>query len=244
PGGGRAGDNLSHLHRNPLCKRRFGRRPDGDRCCRTSAHALLGRHAGRPIDHPDFIRLFLGGGRWALSFCRALSRTPAREGGRDQQNELDQDLKLRDASGKCAGATRLRAVDVAGLERPETVSQFSVAANVRSIRSTLRSSARSSPANPPRAFSFSNSASFSPACPCVTRTVASTTVFFPFGSFGSRNIATSHFNYSGCFTMARPSSLRPEAIRVGEWSWRRSAPPNIMLFHAQPTMTEADFDAP
>ena len=36
-----------------------------------------------------------------------------------------------------------RAVDVAGLERPETVNHFSVAANVRSIRSTLRSSARS-----------------------------------------------------------------------------------------------------
>src|SRR5215831_10596985 len=44
------------------------------------------------------------------------------------------------------------AIDVAGLERPETVNHFSVAANVRSIRSTLRSSTRSSPSNPPRAF--------------------------------------------------------------------------------------------
>jgi hypothetical protein len=38
-----------------------------------------------------------------------------------------------------------RAVDVAGLEPSETVNHFSVAANVRSIRSTFRSSARSSP---------------------------------------------------------------------------------------------------
>ena len=45
-----------------------------------------------------------------------------------------------------------------GYSVPETVIYFFVAANVRSIRSTLRTSARSSPANPPRAFSFSNSA--------------------------------------------------------------------------------------
>ena len=31
-----------------------------------------------------------------------------------------------------------RAVDVAGLERPETINHFSVAANVRSIRLTLK----------------------------------------------------------------------------------------------------------
>jgi hypothetical protein len=37
-----------------------------------------------------------------------------------------------------------------GLERLETVNHFFVAANVRSIRSTLRSSAQSSPSNPPR----------------------------------------------------------------------------------------------
>jgi hypothetical protein len=53
-------------------------------------------------------------------------------------------------------------VDAAGLERPEAVYYFSVAANVRSIRSTWRSSARSSPANPPRAFSFSSSGGFAP----------------------------------------------------------------------------------
>jgi len=71
---------------------------------------------------------------------------------------------------------------------------FSVAANVRSIRSTLRSSARSSPANPPRAFSFSNSASYSAAVPCISRRSTSATVFFDFGSLRFRNIATFHFN--------------------------------------------------
>jgi hypothetical protein len=40
-------------------------------------------------------------------------------------------------------------------EHRETVNYFSVVANVRSIRSTLRSSARSSPAKPPRSFTFS-----------------------------------------------------------------------------------------
>src|SRR5215475_925180 len=85
------------------------------------------------------------------------------------------------------------AIDVAGLERPETVNHFSVAANVRSIRSTLRSSARSSPANPPRAFSFSNSASFSAAVPCISRKSATAVLFFAFGSFRFRNIATSRF---------------------------------------------------
>jgi hypothetical protein len=38
---------------------------------------------------------------------------------------------------------------LAGLERPETVHHYSVAANVRAIRSTLRTSVLSSQANPP-----------------------------------------------------------------------------------------------
>src|SRR5262245_56464001 len=70
---------------------------------------------------------------------------------------------------------------VAGLERPETVNHFSVAANVRSIRSTLRSSTRSSPSNPPRAFSFSKSASFSAAVPCMSRSNAAATLFLGLG---------------------------------------------------------------
>jgi len=57
-----------------------------------------------------------------------------------------------------------------------------------------------------------NRASFSAAVPCISRRSASATVFFAFGSFRFRNIATSHFNYLGCFTMARATSLRPEAI--------------------------------
>src|SRR5215471_13990921 len=85
------------------------------------------------------------------------------------------------------------AIDVAGLERAETVYHFSVAANVRSIRSTLRSSARSSPANPPRDFNFSNSASFSAAVPCMSRRSVSATLFLGLGFFRFRNIATSTF---------------------------------------------------
>jgi len=84
------------------------------------------------------------------------------------------------------------------------VNYFSVAANVRSIRSTLRSSARSSPAKPPRTFTFSNSASFSAAVPCMSRSSASARLFFfGLGCFRFRNIATSHFNYLGVLVVAR-----------------------------------------
>jgi len=49
----------------------------------------------------------------------------------------------------------------------------------------------SSPANPPRAFNFSKSASFSAAVPCMSRSSASATLFLTVGSFRFRNIATS-----------------------------------------------------
>src|SRR5262249_30189347 len=65
---------------------------------------------------------------------------------------------------------------------------FSNGANIRSIRSSLRSSARSSPANnPPRAFSFSNSASFSAAVPCMSHRNASVLIFEPHVLVGGPN---------------------------------------------------------
>src|SRR5215831_15807839 len=52
-------------------------------------------------------------------------------------------------------------------------------------------------ANPPRAFSFSNSASPAAAVPCMSRRSTSTTLFFAFGSFRFLNMAAVHSTFPG-----------------------------------------------
>ena len=86
-----------------------------------------------------------------MRWPRRRSRIPAEQQTRNfDQFHLDgSNTKAKDGTGPG------HAIDVAGLERPEVADYFSVAANVRNIHSTLRSSTRSSPTNPPRAFSFS-----------------------------------------------------------------------------------------
>src|SRR5215831_7520438 len=54
---------------------------------------------------------------------------------------------------------------------------FSIAANARSVFSTLRRSAADSSANPPAARSFSKSASFCSAVPCISRNSVSKNLF-------------------------------------------------------------------
>src|SRR5262249_10561875 len=88
-----------------------------------------------------------------------------------------------------------------------------------SIRSTLRSSTRSSPSNPPRAFSFSNSASFPAAVPCMYRRSVSATLFLALGSFRLRNITTSR-SYSGCF-------CRRPVFGQCQMSWSARTPDNL-----------------
>src|SRR5262249_31602725 len=68
---------------------------------------------------------------------------------------------------------------------------FSIAAHARSGFPTLRRPAADSSATPPAARSFSKSASFCSAVPCISRNSVSKIFLLVFGSFFFRNIATS-----------------------------------------------------